>query len=646
LQLSKTAQLGVIVLGLEHLRQVGIAAPRVVAQAAARLGVSRKAGYEAAERLRQELSEKEDVPTRGGCEREIALLRIRVQALSYERDHREVRFSERSRHLPQEARSFCVRLLRDFRAQLSDEEIAGTIGVASSSLRRWDCEADEHGRFPPKRDERGKRRHHREEDEPRVVELFRALQEPATLTDFAARYNAAHPDRPLDPKTITRILRKHGLVSVEARERSAPFRDKVRIYFPGAQAAVDATECQVRFRGAGGEETIKFDEEVAIDLATSAILGTALRREEDSEGVRRVVVRARRECENLLAVLQDNGSANRSSEVQRVVASETDVGAIFSFPEHPQTNGHIEGLFGSFKRIVGDLEVDDTSRATAARSVVAIAWRIFSHFHNHSPRQRLGGISPIGYLRRYAALPEEVERARGDLRERKERSERLRREPLRLEEASFQELVERVVSEHGFDVDLARARRALLRYDDAVIESASRAFLVASCRNGFEKEKRTFAYFHGILRRKQKEVDEARGRDRFDRERARQRSDEERRYARQIQREDEEERAALREEPERVVLQAAEFLLAGGLELLRKRGVAKLRTALRAMGDLGRNTPRRVERCAREIRGWPRWSEDLKRRMVELLEEEAAADRQRHRSCSTSRASAATESTL
>jgi hypothetical protein len=191
------------------------------------------------------------------------------------------------------------------------------------------------------------------------------------------------------------------------------------------------------------------------------------------------------------------------------------------------------------------------------------------------------------------AAPEEVERARGDLRERKERSERLRREPLRLEEASFQKLVERVVSEHGFDVDLARARRALLRYDDAVIESASRAFLVASCRNGFEKEKRTFAYFHGILRRKQKEVDEARERDRFDRERARQRSDEERRYARQIQREDEEELAALREEPERVVLRAAEFLLAGGLELLRKRGVAKLRTALRAMGDLGRNTSRR-----------------------------------------------------
>jgi hypothetical protein len=162
------------------------------------------------------------------------------------------------------------------------------------------------------------------------------------------------------------------------------------------------------------------------------------------------------------------------------------------------------------------------------------------------------------------------------------------------------------MSARCFDVELARARRALLRYDDAVIESARRAFLVASCRSGFEKEKRSFAYFHGILRHKQKEVDEARERDRFDRGRARQRSDEERRHARQIQREDEEERAARREEPERVVLRAAEFLLAAGLELLRKRGVAKLRTALPAMGDLSRKTPRRVERCAREILGWSR----------------------------------------
>ena len=64
----------------------------------------------------------------------------------------------------------------------------------------------------------------------------------------------------------------------------------------------------MHFTGSDNDETVELKEEVAIDIATGAILGVALREVEDSEGVARVVVEARKECENLLAILADNGS--------------------------------------------------------------------------------------------------------------------------------------------------------------------------------------------------------------------------------------------------------------------------------------------------------------------------------------------------
>ena len=640
---SKTVQLGVIVLAFELLGKWKFRAPRILRAVARALGVSRKSGYEAAERIRRRLEDQGHGREHEDLERENALLRIQTQVLGYERDHNGVRFRERGKHLPREARSLSVRLLRDFRERLTTEEIAGAIGVSPASLRRWEKEADEHCRFPEKTDGRGKRRHHREEDEKEVLEAWAKLEEPATIAEFARRYKSGHPDRPLDPKTILKILRKHGLRPLGAEKRSGPYRDKVEIYFPGAQAALDATETKVRFVGGEQDETLKLKEEVAIDLASGAILGTALRTEEDSEGVERVVVRAREECEKILAVLSDNGSANTSSEVKRVMNEETELGSIFSFPRHPQTNGHIEGLFGQFKRIVGTIQIDDSSRESMARSVVALIWRIYVHFHNYSPRRRLGGLSPIEHLRRYAPVPEEVEAARRELRKRKKRSEDLRRPNPRLIDDGFRELLKRVIREHRFEVDLERALRSLVHYDTQVIESSSRAFFVSSKRDGFDEKKRTFAYFVGIVRNKQKELDEARLRERFERDRTQSELERRRRHERELKRERAEEAQDLRERPERVILDAAKVLLSGGLRLMVNTFLGKLREGLDALEHLGRNTKPEIARLALEIRSWGGYREELKAQMVETLEREARGARERVSANGPSQGAASTE---
>ena len=103
--LSKTIQLGVIVLALRCIGKLHVPVPRIISLVARLLGVSRKAGYEAAERIEKALSEKAGKSAEKDLRRENLILRIRNQVLTYECGHPGVRFGERGRHLPAEARS-------------------------------------------------------------------------------------------------------------------------------------------------------------------------------------------------------------------------------------------------------------------------------------------------------------------------------------------------------------------------------------------------------------------------------------------------------------------------------------------------------------------------------------------------------------
>jgi transposase len=239
--------LGVIIQAFQYLRKLGIPAPRLCAQAAERLGLSRKSGYRSARVIREMIERPQTAAPDGDSQREIARLRIQVQVLCFERDHPEVRFSQRRSHLPEEARSLCVRLMRDFRPELSESEIALCIGVPLSSLKRWEEEADPECRFPEKPDRRGQHRRATAEDVQRVLETFQQLDRSMALEEFTAHFNSLHPSDALDRKTITRILQGHGELKIETQNEEKPYRSPFEVYFPGAQIAVDGTECEVVF---------------------------------------------------------------------------------------------------------------------------------------------------------------------------------------------------------------------------------------------------------------------------------------------------------------------------------------------------------------------------------------------------------------
>ena len=228
-------------------------------------------------------------------------------------------------------------------------------------------------------------------------------------------------------------------------------------------------------------------------------------------------------------------------------------------------------------------------------------------------------MGPLEYFRRYAPTPAEVDRAREGLRRRQRRSQKLRGPHPRLSDPRFRKLVEELLSRYGFEEPLERALKTLLPYDEQVIRSASTAFFVASERDGFDERKRTFAYFVGIVRNKQKELDADRLRSELARQATERHLEEARAHERELAAERAEEERDLREAPERVALEYARLLLVGKLHLMRRTWTEKLDRALRALLRRGRAQRATLERLAATIRSWGEFAEALKDEMVALL---------------------------
>ncbi len=621
--LSKTICLGVIILALQVLR--GLKIPRCLRNifwAARALGVSRKAGYFSARRIRDLLQgghiERPDEKLR----REVLRLRIRNQVLTFERDHPGVRFAKRHAHLPPEARSLGVRLLRDFKSELTNSEIAQVLGVPLPSLLRWCSEADAGAQFPPKPERRGVNRRAGPPDVKRVLDEYRALAEDITLEEFTTSFNKKYPEGTLDRRTITRILQANGFLKIETRGGPPAYHEKFRVYYPGAQVSIDAKRCSVVFIGEH-RQTITVTKEVGIDIASGAILGAALEKQENSHGVERVLVQVREEYWSILSLLSDNGSANRAADAEGIFQWEGGDGRIFSFPYHPQTNGHMEGLFGQFARIVGTIEIDDTSRETIASSVAEIVWRVFIHFHNYSPRDRLGGKSPLEYFRQYVPKSEEVEAARKGLQAQRRKSQASREPNPRLSDPAFRSQVEGLLKRNRLPAALADALRAFLPYERAVIQSASDAFFAQSKREGFDERKRTLAYVLGIGWNKQKEADAERLRPEYLRMATAQKIAEREAQRKQLEEEKRRDAEDLRLRPEKVILWNAEMLLRGKLRLARERWLEGIRSGLDSLRKLGRATTAVLEALAATIRNWPKYQEAIKEAVAVLIFEEA-----------------------
>jgi hypothetical protein len=182
--------------------------------------------------------------------------------------------------------------------------------------------------------------------------------------------------------------------------------------------------------------------------------------------------------------------------------------------------------------------------------------------------------------------------------------------------------VEGILRRHRLAVEIDDALQALLPYDLRVIESASTALFVQSQRGGFDERKRTFAYFMGIVRNKQRELDTERRRSHHLAQETARRLAEIKGQQELVEKERRQEEEDLRLQPEKVILWYSRMLLSGGLKLARPRWIEGLRRGLKALRKLGRANRAALENLAGTIRSWGKFQERLKEQMVKLLFEE------------------------
>ncbi len=225
----------------------------------------------------------------------------------------------------------------------------------------------------------------------------------------------------------------------------------------------------------------------------------------------------------------------------------------------------------------------------------------------------------------YTVLPEELEAARKGLGAQQARSRASRTAHPRLADPAFRSLVQSILKTHSFELPLDEALNALVSFDHVIIQHAEAAFFVARQRDGFDPRKSHFAYFMGIVRNKQKELDQARLGSRLDHYAAQTVFDESAAQDAAIAKEDQQERGQLATEPEKVILKYSHLLMRGRFRLMRDTWLARIREGLKALRRLGRTTRIVLENLTIAIRGFSDFAEDVKERMGRILAEEFAA---------------------
>jgi len=511
-----------------------------------------------------------------------ALAELRIEVLSFERDHEIVFSRSRHEHLAPEHRTFLVGLFRRWReAGLSEAAIAETTGVPLTSLRRWDQDADADACFPEKPDHRGEHRKPSIGLIREVIAAYEALKEDVALCDFVETFNRDRAE-PVPADTISKILQSYGLRRVRHPEKYGLPPEKFRVYFPGAQFSIDGKQFVMRV----GPTDVRVTCQLGIDIASTLILGHVIGLQETAEGTR-VTIRVARQAAPFLAALLDN----RSGNVAGADACEgMEVGPIFTFYYRPQTNGHLEGgIWSPVEKAVGPIVIDTSSPEAIAESVAKIIMRMYAYFWNRTSRERLGGKSPLEYFRTYTPTTEEVEQARRELQETKERSERAhRRAP---EMPAEKRILIETVCEH-WDFDAKEQLRFLAPFDRDLIAEADSLFAAQTQRESWCEDKRNPRYFYAIVRNLQKARDDDR-----QNVHARMRNGEllKRRIAnrkREIEQEEKAEQERLKTHPELVVREYIEMAARNQFRFFPAPLWTRIKRALpplRKMGALGRH---------------------------------------------------------
>jgi len=228
---------------------------------------------------------------------------------------------------------------------------------------------------------------------------------------------------------------------------------------PGVQWTSDGKQVDVVV----DDETFRVTWQPTVDVGAAATVGSVVRPEETTEGVRTSFadgIKTTGAPSDFLLV--DNKACNKSPALADELAPDTVV--MHSTPGRGQNKAVIEGQFGLFAQGLGPViaTVDTSTPQSIALCVADAVTRAYAQGRNHHPRQS-DGRSPYDLYRDANPTPEEIAAATERLLAIKHRIDsREAREQARLDPAA-QAAIEQAIVRFGFfdDGDVAISLRTL-----------------------------------------------------------------------------------------------------------------------------------------------------------------------------------------
>lgn len=269
--------------------------------------------------------------------------------------------------------------------------------------------------------------------------------------------------------TISNILSSHGVRFPKRRNKRSPdecaLRKSFETFFPGAQWVGDGHEITFTLCG----EPFKFNLELLVDTAVSAMVGGDISPHEDSD----TLIRAHDDGvattgHRPLAILLDNRHSNHTEQVKTALSESL---LIRSTLGRAQNKAHVEGAFGLFQQTIPDLELNaDTPRELAAGIVklIVITW---ARTLNHKKLSDRGNRSRVELYRDNQPSPEQIQQARIRLAQRQRRQEKARQTELARQDPIKRKLLEEAFEQLGLQDPDGNVQLAISRYPlDAIIE--------------------------------------------------------------------------------------------------------------------------------------------------------------------------------
>lgn len=95
-----------------------------------------------------------------------------------------------------------------------------------------------------------------------------------------------------------------------------------------------------------------------------------------------------------IGILIDNRLCDADLSAVRTFCQKHHIILVRTFPGNSKSNGNIENNFSVFERHVGDIHISGKNNGEIAQSIAQVVSEVFTQQRNHSPRRRLGYMSP------------------------------------------------------------------------------------------------------------------------------------------------------------------------------------------------------------------------------------------------------------